>query len=152
MCRGLPAISDELNQASSLSPGDTSTGPDLDGIRNLRNEIPLTIRIPISTDTMDETQLDQIYYRIRHRVLLLRHASNCVNDLCPVTPLCPEMKRLWRHLNQCSDSACRYTWCSSSKQILLHFKRCRSHECPICPPIRLAIRRSIQDRERRAAH
>jgi len=88
------------------------------------------------------SQLQQkkiILKKQQERILLLRHAANCPidhDDHCPVTPVCGEMKKLWQHINKCSDTECQVSQCISSRYILSHYLSCIIDTCEICSPVR----------------
>jgi E1A/CREB-binding protein len=69
--------------------------------------------------------------------LLLRHAAKCQqheDSICPVTPYCAGMKRLWKHIAECEDLKCLVPHCVSSRYVLSHFHQCKDVLCPICSP------------------
>lgn len=76
---------------------------------------------------------------------LVLHAKSCTCSAgrCPVTPLCAKMKTVWAHACKCEQPAntCPESHCGSSRWVLDHFKRCKSHEtCELCQPVLLASR------------
>ncbi|KAJ8601956.1 hypothetical protein CTAYLR_004445 [Chrysophaeum taylorii] len=85
---------------------------------------------------------------VRHqqqRLLLLRHAARCRHETtCPVTPHCASIKGLWRHISECKDEGCLVANCVSSRYILAHYRQCSDSRCPVCVPVRDAIRRNHQ--------
>ena len=85
--------------------------------------------------------------RIRHkqqRLLLLHHAAKCPHNegRCTTTPHCADMKRLWRHMEQCKDNNCRVSHCFSSRAILSHYRKCKDPHCPACGPVRDTVRKT----------
>ena len=80
----------------------------------------------------------------QQRLLLLRHACKCNNDIdCKVTPHCPSMKVLWKHIMNCKDQECKFSHCLSSRYLLSHYSKCKDDTCPVCGPVRDAIRKSL---------
>eukprot|EP00978_Attheya_sp_CCMP212_P043915 scaffold294920_cov59-Attheya_sp.AAC.5 len=95
--------------------------------------------------------------KIKHkqrRLLLLRHASKCQYEdgACPVTPFCPSMKKLWKHIADCKDQLCKVQHCVSSRYVLSHYKRCKDVRCPACGPVRETIRKSHEKEKLRQVH
>ncbi|VEU37356.1 unnamed protein product [Pseudo-nitzschia multistriata] len=89
--------------------------------------------------------------RIRHkqqRLLLLHHSAKCPHEdgLCPITPHCVDMKRLWRHMEGCKDNRCNVRHCFSSRAILSHYRKCKDAACPACGPVRETVRKSQSNR------
>ncbi len=82
----------------------------------------------------------------QQRIVLLRHASNCHHDIgkCIVTPHCAYMKNLWKHIISCKDLDCTFNHCISSRYVLYHYSKCIDTSCPICQPVRTAIKKSFQ--------
>jgi len=94
--------------------------------------------------------------RIRHkqqRLLLLHHSAKCQREdgQCTVTPLCGEMKQLWRHMEGCRDNNCVVPHCFSSRAILSHYRRCRDASCPACGPVRETVQTSNNRQRQRSA-
>ena len=84
--------------------------------------------------------------RLRHkqqRLLLLHHSSKCRYDegLCPVTPHCADMKKLWSHMSSCTDTHCTVAHCFSSRSILSHYRKCTDTRCPVCGPVKESVRK-----------
>jgi hypothetical protein len=57
------------------------------------------------------------------------------------------MKKLWEHIAHCRDQNCTVQHCLSSKCILSHYRRCTDVRCPVCGPVREAIRKSLRRKE-----
>lgn len=74
---------------------------------------------------------DDIQKQRRNRLVLLRHASRCVQEKCQ-TQYCPAMKVLWAHVSHCQKSDCSVPHCVSSHYVLSHFHRCRDSDCQVC--------------------
>ena len=71
------------------------------------------------------------------RLIVLRHAMICQQEVCQVTRCCEEMKALWRHMDGCRQSQqCPYSHCTSSRYVLSHFHSCRDAQCMVCQPLR----------------
>lgn len=95
--------------------------------------------------TQDEQNRREVLKQQQKRLLLLRHASKCPHDgKCPVTEYCANMKTLWRHIMQCKDQDCKVAHCISSRYVLAHYSRCKEPTCPVCGPVRDAIRKQHQ--------
>ncbi|KAL7524412.1 hypothetical protein ACHAWF_000938 [Thalassiosira exigua] len=52
------------------------------------------------------------------------------------------MKRLWKHIAECKNQKCLVPHCVSSRYLLSHYHGCKDVRCPVCGPVREAIRRS----------
>jgi E1A/CREB-binding protein len=88
----------------------------------------------------DETNA-LIRKKIRHkqeRLLLLHHSETCPYEegTCRVTRHCVTIKRLWPHMEGCTDKYCTVKHCYSSRYILSHFRKCKDKDCPACGPAR----------------
>ncbi|CAM9147228.1 unnamed protein product, partial [Ectocarpus fasciculatus] len=91
----------------------------------------------------EESRKQQVLKQQQQRLLLLRHASKCPNDSkCHVTPHCAGMKQLWKHIMTCRDQDCKTSHCVSSRYVLSHYSKCKDAACPVCGPVREAIRRN----------
>ena len=91
----------------------------------------------------EESRKQQVLKQQQQRLLLLRHASKCPNDAkCHVTPHCAGMKQLWKHIMTCRDQDCKTSHCVSSRYVLSHYSKCKDAACPVCGPVREAIRRN----------
>ena len=110
----------------------------LDGLRE-----PVSFQEPLVIPTF-AVNTDAKTRGKRHRLLLLRHASQCTaeNGTCIITSKCAEMKVLWKHLARCNDNECRVPHCLSSRYILSHWRRCRS-PCNICGPVKKLIKNGV---------
>jgi len=86
----------------------------------------------------------QVLRQQQQRLLLLRHASKCPHEKCPVTSHCESMKRLWRHIMSCKEAECKVAHCVSSRYVLSHYSKCREAGCPVCGPVREAIKRNSE--------
>eukprot|EP01036_Dinobryon_divergens_P022197 gene22197-30437_t len=90
-----------------------------------------------------EEHRKQVLKQQQQRLLLLRHASKCPHDRgCPVTPHCSSMKELWRHIMTCKNQDCKTPHCVSSRYVLSHYSKCKEFNCPVCGPVRDAIKRN----------
>ena len=91
-----------------------------------------------------------ILLRQQQRLLLLRHASKCPYDQgrCPITLHCASMKILWKHIMSCKDQHCSTSHCVSSRYVLSHYSKCREEKCPVCAPVKDAIRRKYEQSQR----
>ena len=96
---------------------------------------------------------DEVLRHQQQRLLLLRHAAKCPHqdNLCPVTPHCAGMKRLWKHIAECKDQKCMVPHCVSSRYVLSHYHRCKDVRCPVCGPVREAIPRSHEKQKQMQA-
>lgn len=91
----------------------------------------------------NEEHRKQVLKQQQQRLLLLRHASKCPHDRgCPVTPHCSSMKELWRHIMTCKNQDCKTPHCVSSRYVLSHYSKCKEFNCPVCGPVRDAIKRN----------
>ena len=91
----------------------------------------------------EESRKHQVLKQQQQRLLLLRHASKCPSDSrCQVTPHCAGMKQLWKHIMTCRDQHCKTSHCVSSRYVLSHYSKCKDASCPVCAPVREAIRRN----------
>ena len=109
-----------------------------------RCDVVTTIDDSKSQPTAEHRQ--KVLKQQQQRLLLLRHASRCPHDdeeiNCPATPHCRSMKTLWKHVLVCKDQVCSTSHCVSSRYVLSHYSKCRESECPLCKPVRDAIKRS----------
>ncbi|XP_019863048.1 PREDICTED: uncharacterized protein LOC109591883 [Amphimedon queenslandica] len=56
-------------------------------------------------------------------------------------PHCRTMKNVLNHMTECKTlSYCQFRFCSSSRQVIYHWKNCNQQECHTCKPIR-AVRK-----------
>ena len=104
--------------------------------------------LPVSSDGQpsqnDADYRKQVLRQQQQRLLLLRHASKCPHDKCPVTSHCEGMKKLWRHIMSCKEAECKIAHCVSSRYVLSHYSKCRETQCPVCGPVREAIKRNSE--------
>ncbi|XP_066300612.1 uncharacterized protein [Branchiostoma lanceolatum] len=93
---------------------------------------------------------------IQQRLVLLLHAQRCQasNQLstesgeAPVCQLatCRAMRNTLDHIATCQvGQNCSVPHCTSSQQILSHWKGCRSLYCPVCLPLKTVTRREEVD-------
>lgn len=75
--------------------------------------------------------------RKQERLLWLHHSAGCKKDDCH----CANGRRLWAHMEKCSDDNCQMKHCFSSRCLLSHFARCENAQCPVCPSVRKAIKK-----------
>lgn len=96
----------------------------------------------------------QILKQQQQRLLLLRHASKCQyeNGTCVVSSYCGSMKTLWKHIVSCKDQECKTKHCVSSRYVLSHYSKCRDANCPVCAPVREAIRRNFEKSKQVVGH
>jgi E1A/CREB-binding protein len=53
------------------------------------------------------------------------------------------MKNVLTHMTHCqAGRTCTVTHCSSSRQIISHWKHCQRSDCPVCLPLKQADRRA----------
>jgi len=82
---------------------------------------------------------------IQKRIVELRHAARCTGcaTSCPNLVRCQENKRLFHHIIRCKKrEECDVDHCFLSKRILHHYHYCNDQRCPICTPIKTALRRN----------
>ena len=100
-----------------------------------------------------EDRSKKVLMQKQQRLLLLRHASACKNDVdCKVTPLCSTIKVLWKHLAKCKEPKCDTQHCMSSRYVLSHYSKCKDEACSVCGPVRADIRKSLSKRASSQAH
>lgn len=87
----------------------------------------------------------QVLKQQQQRLLLLRHASKCPNADCKVTQHCVSMKHLWEHIIGCNEPECKKPHCVTSRCVLSHYSKCKETNCPVCGPVRDAIRRHYKN-------
>ena len=104
---------------------------------------PTSSAAGISTGS-DADYRKQVLRQQQQRLLLLRHASKCPHEKCPVTTHCESMKILWRHIMTCKEVECKVAHCVSSRYVLSHYSKCRESTCPVCGPVREAIKRNSE--------
>ena len=44
----------------------------------------------------------------------------------------------------CKEHDCKESHCVSSRYVLSHYSKCKEKECPVCGPVREAIRRNYE--------
>ena len=86
--------------------------------------------------------------RIHQQLVMLLHAHKCSRRdreqpsserrQCPLDlSQCRTMKNVLDHLTTCQEGkACTVQHCSSSRQILTHWKHCERLLCPVCEPLK----------------
>lgn len=62
------------------------------------------------------------------------------------------MKTLWKHIVSCKDQECKTKHCVSSRYVLSHYSKCRDPQCPVCAPVREAIRRNFEKTNKMVGH
>lgn len=130
---GQPLIQPQTQALAPPSQQTDAHGGSNDGQRAPQQLDPLS----------EESRKQQVLKQQQQRLLLLRHASKCPNDSkCHVTPHCAGMKQLWKHIMTCRDQECKTSHCVSSRYVLSHYSKCKDSGCPVCGPVREAIRRN----------
>ena len=109
-----------------------------------RNNPPASRKSP--HESISDRNDPEYQMKIRHkqqRLLLLHHSSKCQQgESCTKSPYCADMKRLWKHMSECSDTNCRVKHCYSSRSILRHYRMCKDPRCEVCEPVRESVRKS----------
>ncbi|KAH9251081.1 hypothetical protein BASA81_011156 [Batrachochytrium salamandrivorans] len=121
------AASTAPSQSTTPAPPSSSAVPPPQAAATTASAAPPTAP---STTTAAPTA-DDIQKQRRNRLVLLRHASRCVQEKCQ-TQYCPAMKVLWAHVSLCQKNDCSVPHCVSSHYVLSHFHRCRDSECQVC--------------------
>ena len=145
---GLTSSTSNVNNHHSQNLGGNNFNnvpPNYNSSSNLMNDPPGGAD-PISSQHGNPND-PEWKVRIRHkqqRLLLLHHSSKCPHEdgKCNVTPYCGEMKKLWKHMAQCTDNECRVPHCFSSRSILSHYRKCKDPRCPACGPVRVTVRKT----------
>jgi len=96
----------------------------------------------------------QIISAAQSLIVELRHAAKCRSHettcsvrshTCPDRIRCRENKLLFRHLLGCTKGRdCGVARCASSKRVLQHYHACVDERCPLCVPLRTAIRQNAK--------
>eukprot|EP00117_Sycon_ciliatum_P037422 scpid8584/ scgid27999/ Histone acetyltransferase p300; E1A-associated protein p300 len=80
---------------------------------------------------------------VTSQLRLLLHAHEC--DRRCNEPMCGLFKSVLEHMKICNmHTGCSYAHCSSSRQIVQHFKDCRQDACAVCRPFKGKRDRRIQ--------
>ncbi|KAG7358753.1 TAZ zinc finger domain protein [Nitzschia inconspicua] len=100
--------------------------------------------LPDATDD-DYRQLEEQLERNRSKLVVLHHAATCPYDdplNCPLERRCCAAKRLFVHINGCSNTIhCDVPGCNHSRSVWKHYRNCRhntpeQHEaCMICSSV-----------------
>ncbi|GFT57614.1 e1A binding protein p300 a [Nephila pilipes] len=82
---------------------------------------------------------------IRRQLALLIHADRCGKNVnqsdgevhqCSM-PLCSTFKLVLNHMTICqAGKSCTVNHCSVSREILAHWRNCRSRRCIMCSPLK----------------
>jgi hypothetical protein len=101
-----------------------------------------------SMETRDAATIGEQEKRklIQQQLILLLHAYKCSNSsasnadvtrpTCTVD-YCATIKEVMAHITLCTEGqACSRLHCTSSRQILTHWKSCTKPDCPMCGPLR----------------
>eukprot|EP00588_Corethron_pennatum_P001156 CAMPEP_0194291294 /NCGR_PEP_ID=MMETSP0169-20130528/43144_1 /TAXON_ID=218684 /ORGANISM="Corethron pennatum, Strain L29A3" /LENGTH=235 /DNA_ID=CAMNT_0039039129 /DNA_START=133 /DNA_END=837 /DNA_ORIENTATION=+ len=96
----------------------------------------------------------QIISAAQSLIVELRHAAKCRSHEttgsvrshnCPDPIRCRENKHLFRHILGCTKGRdCGVARCASSKRVLQHYHACVDKRCPLCVPLRTAIRQNAK--------
>lgn len=105
-------------------------------------------------DSQDTRDIDVRTKFKQQRLLLLHHASQCSvpEGQCTVSEHCTYIKKLWRHMENCTDYECTYSHCVSSRSILRHYRKCDDSRCIICGPVRDSVMRQRRRQEGGESH
>jgi E1A/CREB-binding protein len=125
-----------VNQQSQPSNGEVKT----EGSSDSKSSTTGT------TGHTDAQHRKMVLKQQQQRLLLLRHASKCPHETgkCPVTEYCGNMKQLWKHIVSCKEQDCKIPHCVSSRFVLAHYSKCKEPNCPVCGPVREAIKRNYE--------
>ncbi|XP_051125312.1 histone acetyltransferase HAC1-like [Andrographis paniculata] len=74
-------------------------------------------------------------------ILFLKHAQRCPypEGKC-LEPNCLSAQKLWKHMESCNVSQCKYPRCDGSKRLYDHYLRCQDQNCPVCVPVKNFIK------------
>lgn len=99
---------------------------------------------PARAASSPEEQKALQVFNHQQRLLLLLHASKCLEDTC-ATPFCKGIKNVYNHAKNCTDMQCKTQSCISSRTALGHYHSCRDAKCGICPPVREIVGADLMD-------
>jgi hypothetical protein len=117
-------------------------------LKQLRNRPDLNVLIdlmPVDSGLGNDLDAKELQRSQQQRLCLLRHTFKCPHESgrCPVTPHCWGTKLLWVHAMDCGEGLdCKVLQCSTTKHILSHYSHCKFSSCPVCGPVREAIKRN----------
>jgi len=81
----------------------------------------------------------RITKQMQRRLIHLWNASTKYQYLQELRPDQKKYVDLWNHIQNCTDINCKHGQCLSSRQILAHFRRCRTvnghSACNFCSPV-----------------
>jgi hypothetical protein len=87
------------------------------------------------------------------RILLMRQLSRYTGRgegaaeggaSCAAT-CCGRVEEKARHLSECRDPACAVPGCLPTRNVVRHYTACLHVQCPLCGPVRAAIRAELAD-------
>jgi len=99
-----------------------------------------------TTNAISSYESDDPHFKLKlrqkqQRLLLLHHTATCqyVDGRCPVSSHCADFKKLWEHMESCTDTKCQVSHCYSSRAILTHYAACKDQDCTVCGPVRDSV-------------
>lgn len=82
---------------------------------------------------------------IQNQLSLMLHANKCIRreaedpNMDCQTIHCKTMVEALRHLSGCNNLVnCTVPHCSSSREIIKHWRQCMFPDCPVCSPLKQA--------------
>ena len=153
-------IAKKAQQAKEGSPGSSGGGSSggqsssrSNGQSSRRSSAKANDGVTSSSRRGGSNSNDAVRHK-QQRLLLLHHSSKCMHEdgKCTVTPYCGEMKKLWKHMANCTDNECPVPHCISSRYILSHHRKCKDPRCSACGPVRETIRKTQKSQEGRGGN
>jgi hypothetical protein len=85
------------------------------------------------------------------RILLMRHLSRCAAGQEGETAAGRAMKESWKHISDCRSPGCAAPDCLSTRRVVRHYTACLHAACPLCAPVKAAIRAQLAQAARSSA-